>query len=147
MFNLGTYIPASLLLLAISVQAFTPHMSLQMALHPPRTRIDYGIGYNPKNRPSRQLSELSSPSLSGYTNSLSSKNTSPPTPDKPLTLSHSSPLHYGVLVLKVCLEGRTVETNLVPAKMTDMALETTDTVPATSTLRYATSAYDPKSRE
>ena len=144
MFNLSTYIPAGLLLLAISVQAFTPHMSLQMALHPPRTRIDYGIGYDPKNRPSRQLSELSSPSLTTYTNSLSSMNTSPPTPDEPLP---SSPLHYGVLVLKVCLEGKTVETNLVPAKTTDMALETTDTVPATSTLRYITSAYDPKSRE
>ena len=141
MFNLSTYIPAGLLLLAISVQAFTPHMSLQMALHPPRTRIDYGIGYNPKNRPSRQLSELSSPSLSAYTNSLSSKNTSPPTPDKPLP---SSPLHYGVLVLKVCLEGKTVETEMVPAKTTNMASETT---PDTSTLRYATSAYDPKDRQ
>ena len=141
MFNLSTYIPAGLLLLAISVQAFTPHMSLQMALHPPRTRIDYGIGYNPKNRPSRQLSELSSPSLTTYTNSLSSKNTSPPTPDKPLP---SSPLHYGVLVLKVCLEGKTVETEMVPAKTTDMASETT---PDTSTLRYATSAYDPKDRQ
>ena len=115
----------------------TPHMSLQMALHPPRTRIDYGIGYDPKNRPSRQLSELSSPSLS-------LKNTSPPTPDKPLP---SSPLHYGVLVLKGCLEGKTVEAEMVPTKMTDIALETTDTVPATSTLRYATSAYDPNSRE
>ncbi|MAT10852.1 MAG: hypothetical protein CMM02_07575 [Rhodopirellula sp.] len=144
MFNLSTYIPASLLLLAISVQAFTPHMALQMALHPPRTRIDYGIGYNPKNRPSRQLSELSGPSLPAHTNSVSSKNNSPPTPDNPLP---SSPLHYGVLVLKVCLEGKTVETEMVPTKMTDMALETTDTVPATSTLRYATSAYDPKSRE
>ena len=144
MFNLSTYIPASLLLLAISVQAFTPHMALQMALHPPRTRIDYGIGYNPKNRPSRQLSELSGPSLPAHTNSVSSKNNSPPTPDNPLP---SSPLHYGVLVLKVCLEGKTVETNLVSAKTTDMALETTNTVPATSTLRYATSAYDPKSRE
>ena len=141
MFNLSTYIPASLLLLAISVQAFTPHMGLQMTLHPPRTRIDYGLGYDPKNRPSCQLSELSSPSLSGYTNSLSSMNTSPPTPDKPLP---SSPLHYGVLVLKVCLEGKTVETEMVPAKTTDMASETT---PDTSTLRYATSAYDPKDRQ
>ena len=139
-----TYIPASLLLLVISVKAFTPHMTLQMALQPPRTRINYGIGYDPKNRPSRQLSELSSPSLSGYTNSLSSKNTSPPTPDKPLT---SSPLHYGVLVLKVCLEGKTIETEMVPAKATDMASETTDTMPATSTLRYATSAYDPRSQK
>ena len=141
MFNLSTYIPAGLLLLAISVQAFTPHMTLQMSLHPPRTRIDYGLGYDPKNRPSRQLSELSSPSLTTYTNSLSSKNTSPPIPDKPLP---SSPLHYGVLVLKVCLEGKTVETEMVPAKTTDMASETT---PDTSPLRYATSAYDPRDRE
>ena len=135
MFNLSTCIPAGLLLLTISVQAFIPHM----ALHSPRTRIDYGLGYDPKNRPSRQLSELSSPSLTTYTNSLSSKNTSPPTPDKPLP---SSPLHYGVLVLKVCLEGKTVETEMVPAKTT-----ASETTPDTSPLRYATSAYDPRDRE
>ena len=141
MFNLGTYIPAGLLLLAISVQAFIPHM----ALHSPRTRIDYGLGYDPKNRPSRHLSGSS---LSGYTNSM--ENMSPPThtqdmppPSSPL---HSSPLHYGVLVLKVCLEGQTVETEMVPAKTTDMVSQTTDMVPDTSTLRYATSAYDPKNR-
>ena len=94
-------------------------------------KIDYGVGYDPRNRPSRRLEVEDVP-----------VQTTMPTLEMPAMPTQAvekppgnTALHYGVVVLKVCLEGKTVGT------------VETEMVPVRRDLDYATSAYDPKNRK
>jgi len=103
-------------------------------------KIDYGVGYDPRNRPLRI--EDTSP--------LRIEDTSPDQVVIPVepntdhnTASHShqdhepthTVLHYGVIMLKVCVDGNS---NDQPAPA-----ESTHNQP---NIVYASSGYDPRSR-
>ena len=131
MLRLITYTTACLLLSSLSVQAFTPTLSLRRG-SPLQMKIDYGVGYDPRNRPSRRLEvedvpvQSSMPTLEMPTQAM---------PKQTMEKPSNTALHYGVVVLKVCLEGKTVGT------------VETEMVPMRRDLDYATSAYDPKNRK
>ena len=127
MFKFMAYATACILLSSLPAQAFTPTLSLRRG-SPLQMKIDYGVGYDPRNRPSRRLEVEDVP-----------VQTTMPTPAMPTQAVEKPPgntaLHYGVVVLKVCLEGKTVGT------------VETEMVPVRRDLDYATSAYDPKTRK
>ena len=133
MLRLITYVcSACILLSSLPAQAFTPTLSLRRG-SPLQMKIDYGVGYDPRNRPSRRLEvedvpvQTTMPTLEMPTQAMPTQ-----TMEKPPS---NTALHYGVLVLKVCLEGKTVGT------------VETEMMPVTRDLDYATSAYDPKNRK
>ena len=122
MFKLTTYATACLLLFYLPVQAFTPTLSLRRG-SPLQMKIDYGVGYDPRNRPSRRLEvedvpvQTRMPTLEMPTQAMPAQAMPTQTMEKPPS---NTALHYGVVVLKVCLEGKTVgtvETEMVPVRL------------------------------
>ena len=137
MSKLMAYATACILLSSLSEQAFTPTLSLRRG-SPLQMKIDYGVGYDPRNRPSRRLEvedvpvQTTMPTLEMPTQAMPTQAMPTQTMEKPPS---NTALHYGVVVLKVCLEGKTVGT------------VETEMVPVRRDLDYATSAYDPKNRK
>ena len=132
MLRLITYATACILLSSLPIQAFTPTLSLRRG-SPLQMKIDYGVGYDPRNRPSRRL-EVEDVPVKATMPTLEMPAQAMPTQavERP---PGNTALHYGVVVLKVCLEGKTVGT------------VETEMVPVRRDLDYATSAYDPKTRK
>ena len=109
---------ACILLSSLPVQAFTPTLSLRRG-SPLQMKIDYGVGYDPRNRPSRRL-EVEDVPVQTTMPTLEMPRQAMPTQTMEKPPSNTA-LHYGVVVLKVCLEGKTVgtiETKMVPVRRT-----------------------------
>ena len=135
------------LLNVLSVHAFTTLPSITPALRttsnlsPPShqrwsMKIDYGVGYDPRNRPFQihesNLDDVAMPAKPSPDQNAASH------PRENNESSHTV-LHYGVIMLKVCIDSNSPgEPQNQPA-----ASQSTLNYP---NIVYASSGYDPKAR-
>ena len=135
------------LLNLFSVHAFTPTPSISPALrttpnlrpfshHRWSMKIDYGVGYDPRNRPLRvqesNLHDMAMPAEPSPDQNAASH------PRQDHESSHTV-LHYGVIMLKVCIDSNS------PGEPQNQPAASQSTLDDAN-IRYASSGYDPRAR-
>lgn len=135
------------LLNLLSVHAFTPLPSITPSLRTtPNLRslshqrwsmkIDYGMGYDPRNRPSQiqdsNLNDVAMPVEPSPDQNAASY------PHQDHESTHTV-LHYGVIMLKVCIDSSSPEEPQNQPAASESTLHDSNIV-------YASSGYDPKTR-